>query len=135
MEIYYACFRKNSKPLLWRFSFIRFIVVVWTVRLIAIVSMLTYVQLEKIWMIFLFFPSMTLWAFLFILTAFSVFIYLFLRTPISTLFFCVEAKLRLPSVILPVVSKHTHFSSMISFIVRTPNSLEMEHIKVDVSFK
>lgn len=94
--------------------------------------MSAWVKFVVLWVILLFLPSMTLKASVFILAAIFVAADKLSRSPIRTLLFRVLIKLRLSPKVLPVVCIHTNISLMLTFIVRAPYWLEMEHIEVYV---
>ena len=101
----------------------------------TLLSVLTGIKFVVFWMIFLLLPSMAVLAFVLVWTSILVVVDKRSWTPIWALIFWVDIKLRLSSEILPIVSKHTLVSLMIIFIVRTPNSFEVKHVKVWVFFE
>lgn len=84
--------------------------------------------------ILLLFPTMSALAAIFMFaTVDSVILDKGLHLPIWTLFLVIIVQMRLPSIVLPIVSIHTDISWMRGITVRTPNGFEMEHVEVIVA--
>lgn len=113
-----------------RLSSVTLIMIVGTMRLVALLSMLARIKLIVLRMILLLFPTMTLQASVLVWTAIFVVIDKLTRAPIRTLIFMVVVKLRLPPEVLPVVRKDTLVSLVIVLVVWAPNSLEVKHVEI-----
>ena len=106
-----------------------------TVRFVAQLSMLAWIEFVVFRMILLLFPTMTLQASILVWTTIFVVVNELSRTPICTLVLLVNVKLGFSSKILPVVSKDTLVPLMVVFVIRTPDSLEVKHVEVRVLIK
>jgi hypothetical protein len=85
-------------------------------------------------MIFLFFPSMRILASVFVSATISIGLNKIFRFPLGAILSLIFEDMRLSSKILPVVSIHASISSMRCITIRTPDGLEMKHVKVSPSF-
>ena len=85
-------------------------------------------------MILLLLPSMRVLTLVLIRATFSVWCYEAVGLPIWAHFARVSEHWWLTAIVLPVVSIHTHLAIVIIFTVRTPHSLEVEHVEVHVNF-
>ena len=129
-ESYDPCLGEDLKPLMKRLSSVTLIMIVGTMRLVALLSMLARIKLIVLRMILLLFPTVTLQASVLVWTAIFVVIDKLTRAPIRTLIFMVVVKLRLSPEVLPVVRKDTLVSLVIVLVVGAPNSLEVKHVEV-----
>ena len=100
----------------------------------ASLAMLALLDLQKVWMIFLLLPSMRVLTLVLIRATFSVWCYEAVSLPIWAHFARIREHRWLSTIVLPVVSIYTHLAIVIIFTVRTPYSLEVEHIEVHVNF-
>lgn len=97
-------------------------------------AMLALLDLQKVWMIFLLLPSMRVLTLVLIRATFSVWCNEAVSLPIWAHFARVREHRWLSTIVLPVVSIHTNLAIVIIFTVRTPHSLEVEHVEVHVNF-
>ena len=96
---------------------------------------LAFTSFIYIRMVFTLFPSMTILAHKPIFAPILVISTLLLITvPVRTLYIRVRILVGLSSIILPIMCKDTNITSMVIFIVGAPSSLEVEHVKVCISF-
>jgi len=116
-------------------SLIIFTMKIWTMSLIALVSMSTNIHLIIFRMVFLFLPTMTLLTFILVWASIFVAEHILSWFPILTLIFSVEVELRFSSIVLPIMSINTNISLMSCFIIWTPHSFEMKHIEVNIFLK
>jgi hypothetical protein len=105
---------------------------IWTVRLNTVFTVFALIELVVFRVVLKLFPSMRMITSVLILAPISVIAYILLRTPVTALLFSIIIQLWLPSKILPVMCINTLITLVFCFIVRTPNSLKMEHIEVRV---
>lgn len=101
-----------------------------TVRLNTLLPMFARVKFIALRMIFLFLPPVAVGASIFVGATVLVVVNVILGPPIAALLLRVEIYLGFSSEILPVVCKNTLVSLVVSFIVRAPDCLEVENVKV-----
>jgi hypothetical protein len=85
--------------------------------------------------VFLFFPTVGILASVFVFAALVISLNKILGLPVRTLVLLVFEGVRLPSEVLPVVSVNAVVSCVICITIRTPDSLEMEYVKISVLFE
>jgi hypothetical protein len=129
-ESNYARFRKHFEERLDGLPPVLVIVKIGAVRLDTMLPMLTRVKFIAFGMIFLFLPPVAVGASILVRAAVLVVVYMILRAPIPALLLRVQIHLGFPSEVLPIVRIYTLVSLVVSFIVRTPDCLEVEDVKV-----
>ena len=78
-------------------------------------------------------PSVAVLAQQTILASILIFpVFVLVSVPVRALNIGVRVLIRLSSEVLPVVCKHTYFSSMIVLVVRAPCCFKVEHVKVSI---
>lgn len=130
-----SSFWEYFKPLWELRSLVWFIMKIWAMWLIALISMLARVQFIILRMIFLLFPTMALLASIFVWTSIFVVVNELSWAPIQALVFWVYVKLWFPPKILPVVRKNTLVPLMIILIIGTPHCFKMKHVEIRVFIK
>jgi len=129
-ESYYARFREHFEELLDGLPPVLVIVKIGTVRLNTLLSVFARVKFIALRMIFLFLPPVTVGASILVGAAVLVVVDMILRAPIPALLLRVQIYLGFSSEVLPVVCKNTLVSLVVGFIVRAPDCLEVENVKV-----
>ena len=82
----------------------------------------------------MFFPPMRILASVFVSATISIGLNEIFRFPLGALLSLILEDMRLSSEILPVVRVHASISSVSCITIRTPDSLEVKHVKVSPSF-
>ena len=84
-------------------------------------------------MVFLLFPAVREQALILILAALRVRAYEVVSLPVRAHFAGVQKYGRPPAKVLPIMGIDTDFTVVIILTIRTPNSLEVEHIEVHIN--
>ena len=108
-------------------------VVVRAVRLFAVCPVLALLHFHEIRVVLLLLPSMGIRALVLVGAAFPVRADEVVHLPVRTHLAAVNEGRGAPSVVLPVVSIHTYLPVVVVLAIRTPNSLEEEHVEVHVN--
>jgi hypothetical protein len=105
---------------------------VWAVDLFTPVGVLALFRLEELRMVLLLLPAVRAFALILQRAAFAVRCNYTVSLPCGAHFGRVTVKGWFSAVILPIVGVNTGFSVVVVFPVRTPDSLEVEQVKVHV---
>ena len=109
--------------------------IIGTVRLFTGFSVKTELNFKILWMKFLFLPSMAILAFILQSATILIRCNEIFSVPILAHILWVIKDWRLSSVILPVVGVNAYIPLMVILSIRTPNSFEVENVKVHIRLK